>query len=127
MGDALGDLLDDLRAAVRSRLGPPADELQDAADLIIDRVCYWWPCRWMTILARQKVDADVGASALDAIAVIRSKVREDLEARWGITPGNRAALDAILDPAVVELANIWFSGAEERILFRRCCWAVRHS
>lgn len=125
-GDALADLLDDLRAAVRSKVGPVADELRGAADTIIDRVCFFWPARTMSALARQKVNEEVAGSALDAIAVIRSKVREDLEARWGITPANRAALDAILDPAVIELANIWFSGAEERILFRRCCWFVRN-
>ena len=125
VGDALADLLDDLRAAVRSRIGPPADDLRDATDLIIDRVCFFWPVRWMSILARQNVTDDVAGSALDAIAVIRSKVVEDLEARWGVTPANRAAIDAILEPAVIELANIWFSGPDERMLFRRCCWRVR--
>lgn len=125
MGDALADLLDDLRTAVRAKIGAPALELPHTTDVIVDRICYFWPCRWMSILARQRATDDVAGSALDAIAVIRSKVREDMEAKWGITPAHKAALDAILDPAVIELANIWFSGAKERILFRRCCWRVR--
>lgn len=126
MGDALMDLLDDLRAAVRSRVGRPADDLAGTTDILVDRVAFFWPVRWMSILARQKVSEDVAGAALDAIAVIRSKVLEDCEARWGVTPTNREALDRLLEPVVLEMANIWFSGPDERMLFRRCCWMVRN-
>ena len=127
MGDALADLVDDLRAAVRSRVGPPADELRHTADVIVDCCCWYWPVRWMSRLAQQRPDEEIAGAALDAIAVIRSKVREDLEARFGVTPSQAAALDRLLEPIVIELANIWFSGPEERMLFRRVAWVVRHA
>jgi len=125
VGDALAELLDDLRLAVRQKIGWPAERLPAACDTIVDSICYFWPMRWMSILARQTADDKTAGSALDAIAVIRAKVLEHLEAQWGATAANNAAIHAILSPAVVEMANIWFAGSEERILFRRCCHRAR--
>lgn len=61
-----------------------------------------------------------GMQVLDAITVIWAKVREDLEFRWGMDKNTQAALDMLVQPVVVELANVWFASAENRIAMRGC-------
>jgi hypothetical protein len=121
VGDALGIGLVDLRVEMRHRIGTVATSMPDACDEIVDTVLRWWPERTMADVARHGDHY----KALDAIPVIGAKVREDLEARWGTDTNTLQAIDALVMTVVVEMANIWFSGRENRIELRRCMTIVR--
>lgn len=124
MGDALGMLRLDLHRTVVRRLGVKTGGMAEATAEVVDTALRWWPERTMARYAA-KGDAE-GPKVLQAIDVIWAKVREDLEFRWGTSANTMAALDLLVQPVVVELANIWFSSIEERIDFRRCIWEARH-
>jgi hypothetical protein len=117
--------IEDLRAEIRSRIGPQAVELSHCCDVFVSQVCRYWPERHMATLARQMTNAGSGAGALDALAVVTAKCREDLEARWKLTGNNSAALDLLLQAVVIEMANLWFSSAEMRIALRTIIFQVR--
>ena len=122
MGDALGMLLNDLHRMINRRLHTKTVMAEATAE-VVDTVLLWWPDRTM---ARYAARGEDGPLVLDAISVIGAKVREDLEHRWGTDANTLAAIDALLMPVVVELANIWFASVEHRIDMRRCMWEVRY-
>ena len=126
MGDALGTLTHEgLRWTVREAVGPPSDILEHTCDVIVDEICRQWPERTMADLAR-KLDCDAaGGRALEAIAVITARVREQIESRWRCKASEQAALDLVLKCCVVEFANLWFSGPEARIAIRAVIGQVR--
>jgi hypothetical protein len=117
--------VEELRAEIRSRIGPQAVELEHCCDVFVSQVCRYWPERHMADLARQMTHAGSGAGALDALAVVTAKCREDLEARWRLTGNNSAALDLLLQAIVIEFANLWFSTPEMRIALRAVIFRVR--
>lgn len=118
MGDAPGMRLADLHVEIRRRLGHKAKGMASGVDEVVNTTLRFWPERAMAECAvKHKTH---GAQALDAISVIWAKVREDLEARWGMDANTAAAIDALVQPVVIELANVWFSSAESRIAFRAC-------
>jgi len=65
------------------------------------------------------------ADALGALAVIEAKVREDVEARFGVDPNTLRALDLLLPSIVMEMTSLWFHDAESRISMRRAMAAAR--
>jgi len=117
--------VEELRAEIRTRIGPQAVELEHCCDVFVSQVCRYWPERHMADLARQMKHAGSGAGALDALAVVTAKCREDLEARWKLTGNNSAALDLLLQAIVIEFANLWFSSPEMRIALRAVIFRVR--
>lgn len=129
MGDALDTplTLDGLRALVREFIGPPGEALEHTCDVIVEEICRQWPERTMADYARKLDSNAVGAKVLDAIAVITARVREQIEARWGIKPSHTAALDLVLRGCVIEFANLWFASPENRIAMRSIIAVVRHA
>lgn len=126
VGDALGTLtLEGLRATVREFIGPSGAVLEHTCDVIVEEICRQWPERTMAEYARKGDSA--GSKALDAIPVITARVREQIEARWGIKPSHTAALDLVLRGCVIEFANLWFMSAENRIAMRSIIAVVRHA
>jgi hypothetical protein len=126
VGDTLDTLtLDGLRATVRAFIGPPGEALEHTCDVIVEEVCRQWPEKTMADYAA-KLDA-VGDKVLDAIAVITARVREQIEARWGVKPSHTAALDLVLRGCVIEFCNLWFASAENRIAMRAIIAVVRHA
>jgi len=63
-------------------------------------------------------------AALEALAVISAKAREDIEARYGDTGNTGRVLDLLCNAVAVELANVWFCDVEDRIAMRRVCVRV---
>ena len=126
MGDALDTLTHEgLRYAIRSTICPPGDVLEHTCDVIVDEICRQWPERTMANYARSLASEATGMKVLDAIAVITARVREQIEARWRCRASEQAALDLMLRAAVIEFANLWFSGPEPRIAMRVVIGAVR--
>lgn len=124
MGDALGMLLTDFHKVIRRRIGINSKAWHEAVAEVVNTALTWWPERTMATYAA-KADSS-GAKVLEAISVIWAKTREDLEARWGTDRNTMEALDQLVQPVVVELANVWFSSTENRIEMRRCIWEARH-
>lgn len=118
MGDAPGMRLAEFFVLIRQRLGTNAAGLEGGVDEVVFVTLRFWPERAMGSLANKAKERD--KDVLDAVAVICAKVREYLEARWGTDTNTAAALDKLIQPVVVEMANIWFSSALARSLFRRC-------
>lgn len=125
MGGALAMHLDDLAAEIRKRIGRDAEAMPDAADEVVATVCRWWPSQTMTRLAQRGSDA--GHEALDAVAVIAAKVREDLELRYGLTATTQAALDLLVQITVVEFTNVWMASPVNRRLLRGCIAEARRN
>ena len=114
-----------LQRLIRERLGEPAEQLSHSCDVFVSEVLRYWPDREMCRIA---IDPDVNAAAgaaLRAIPVITAKCRENLESRWGMGRPTAVALDLLLEPVVVQVANIWFRGTEERILIMECVGRLR--
>jgi hypothetical protein len=128
VGDTLDTLtLEGLRATVREFIGPSGATLEHTCDVIVDEICRQWPERTMADYAR-KIDSNaVGAKVFDAIPVITARVREQIEARWGIKPSHTAALDLVLRGCVIEFCNLWFASPTNRIAMRSIIAVVRHS
>lgn len=124
VGDAPAATLAEIRQRVRDSIGKPAVDLGPACDELTDRTLYFWPERQMADYARKKESS--GPATLDAVAVISAKVREDAEARWGLSANVTNALDLLAMAVACEVANIWFSSVEERIGLRRAIAVVRH-
>jgi hypothetical protein len=112
-----------IRDHVREQIGGPAVAVQSAADELVDTALRWWPERRMAELARRGGDATT--DALDALAVISAKVREDVEHRWRMSPNTTSALDLLCLAVVTEIANLWFSSAEARIDMRAIMFTLR--
>lgn len=112
-----------IREHVREAVGGAAVAAQSAADELVDTTLRWWPERRMAELARRGTTA--GPEALDAIAVISAKVREDVEHRWRMSPNTESALDLMCMAVVAEIANLWFSSAEARIDMRAIMFTLR--
>lgn len=125
MGGALAMHLDDLAAEIRRRIGPEAEAIPEAAAEVVCTVCRWWPCQTMTGIAQRGVQA--GHEALDAIAVIAAKVREDLELRYGMDKTTTAALDLLVQITCVEFANVWFASPANRRSLRGCIAEARRN
>jgi hypothetical protein len=124
VGDAPAtNTLLDLRGEIRRRLGSQAAGISEACDELVDAVCYWWPQRYMALIARRR--ADVSEEALMAFAVIEAKIREDIEARFGVSPNTLRALDLLLPAIVLEMAALWFNDVEARMSLRRAMWLAR--
>lgn len=128
MGDALETLTHEgLRYAIREAVGPPGEVLEHTCDVIVDEICRQWPERTMADIARRLKEDKAGDQALDAIAVIIARVREQIEARWKCRASEQAALQLVLRCCVIEFANLWFSGPEARIAIRAVISQVRLS
>lgn len=128
MGDALETLTHEgLRYAIREAVGPPGEVLEHTCDVIVDEICRQWPERTMADIARRLKEDKAGDQALDAIAVIIARVREQIEARWKCRASEQAALQLVLRCCVIEFANLWFSGPEARIAMRAVISQVRLS
>lgn len=124
MGDAPAtDTLRDLRGEIRSRLGAQAAGLSEACDELVDATCVWWPSQYMSILARRS--GDVMEMTLDALGVVEAKIREDVEARFGVSANTLRALDLLLPAIVLEIAGLWFGAPENRMAIRRAIFAAR--
>lgn len=117
MGDVPGMRLAELRAEVNRRLGPVSKGMAEGVNAIVCTSLRCWPERAMTALAAK---GGRDPATLDAISVIWAKVREVLEARWGMDANTQAALDRLVQPVVVELSKVWFKSPEHRIAFRGC-------
>jgi hypothetical protein len=128
VGDTLDTLtLEGLRATVREFIGPSGATLEHTCDVIVDEICRQWPERTMADYAR-KIDSNaVGAKVFLAIPVITARVREQIEARWGIKPSHTAALDLVLRGCVIEFCNLWFASPTNRIAMRSIIAVVRHT
>jgi hypothetical protein len=63
--------------------------------------------------------------ALEALDVIEAKVREDIEARFGVSSNTLRAIDLLLSSIVLEMAGLWFQDAEARMAMRRAIFAAR--
>lgn len=128
MGDALETLTHEgLRYAIREAVGPPGEVLEHTCDVIVDEICRQWPERTMADIARRLTSHTAGDQALDAIAVIIARVREQIESRWKCRASEQAALQLVLRCCVIEFANLWFSGPEARIAMRAVISQVRLS
>jgi predicted sugar kinase len=124
VGDAPAtDTLSDLRGEIRRRLGSQAAGLAEACDELVDATCVWWPSGHMANLARRS--GSVMEPALEALDVIEAKVREDIEARFGVSSNTLRALDLLLSSIVLEMAGLWFQDAEARMAMRRAIFAAR--
>lgn len=126
MGGAPGTglTLSSIREYVREQIGGPAVAVQSAADELVDTTLRWWPERRMAEIARRGSEG-AGPDALDAIAVISAKVREDVEHRWRMSPNTTSALDLLCMAVVAEIANLWFSSADARIEMRAIMFTLR--
>lgn len=118
MGDASGMRLADLQEEIRTRLGPKFAGMHGGIEEVVRTSLRFWPERAMADYAAKQPHSQM--QALDAVSVIQAKVREDLEARWGMDANTQAALNKLVQPIVFELANIWFSSVNARIGFRAC-------
>ena len=118
MGDAPSMRLVELQQEIRRRLGADAQALAAGVDEVVATTLRFWPERVMSTYARRGLAN--GPGVLDAISVIWAKVQEDLEARWGTDATTRAALDTLVHPTVVAVANWWFSSPHARVAMRAC-------
>ena len=117
MGDVPGMRLVDLQRQIRTRMGC-TKQLASGSDEVVRTALRCWPERTMAAFAAKRHARD--PSVINAVHVIWAKVREDLEARWGVDATTTAALDLLVQPIVLELANVWFASSESRIAMRGC-------
>ena len=117
MGDVPGMRMAELQAEIRKRMGT-GKALAGGSDEVVRTALRFWPERAMASLAAKNKGRD--PKTLDAVPVIWAKVREDLEARWGMDANTAAALDLLVQPIVLELSRIWFKSPENRIAIRGC-------
>lgn len=124
MGDApAATALDQLREEIRRRLGSQAAGIPEACDELVDAACVWWPQPYMAKIARR--NAERTADVLGALDVVQAKIREDIEARFGVSANTLRALDLLLPSIVLEMAGLWFNDVEARISMRRAMWLAR--
>ena len=115
--------LDQLREEIRRRLGSQAAGIAEACDELVDAACVWWPQAYMAKIARR--NAERTADVLGALDVVQAKIREDIEARFGVSANTLRALDLLLPSIVLEMAGLWFNDVEARIAMRRAMWLAR--
>jgi hypothetical protein len=109
-----------LKAQIRRRLRDQAVGLEEACDEIVETTCRFWPLKHMAVMAsRQKWQPE--PDALNAVAVISAKSREDMEARFGMAGNTGRVLDLLCQSVAIELANVWFCDVEDRMAMRRVC------
>jgi len=87
MPDAIDVHCEQLRDAVRDRIGEHAKTFTHSVDVMVDEVMRYWPEKEFARIARTvEEDRSSGAEAIGAMAVVVAKCRENLEARWGAQP-----------------------------------------
>lgn len=124
MGDALDTLTPrQLFSLVRASIGPPDERMDHIVDVVLSEIVWVWPAATMAAIAANMKEG--GDAALDAIAVITAKTRENLEARWEFDKNHAAALDLVLRACVIESCRIWFSCPEARIGMRNVIRQMR--
>lgn len=124
MGDAPATTaLDQLRDEIRRRLGSQAAGIAEACDELVDAACVWWPQAYMARIARR--NAEKTADVFGALDVIEAKIREDIEARFGVSANTLRALDLLLPSIVLEMAGLWFNDVDARIAMRRAMSVAR--
>jgi hypothetical protein len=127
MPDAIDVHCEQLRDAVRERIGEHAKTFTHSVDVMVDEVMRYWPEKEFARIARTvEEDRSSGAEAIGAMAVVVAKCRENLEARWGAQPSHVQAIDLLIEPVVIQLANIWFSNNEARIAMREVIARLRN-
>lgn len=121
MGDAVAaPRIRELADAVLARLNEPPAWI-DAVAAVVESACRAWPIEQMTRLARHPEEPASGIGTLDALAVINAKVREDLEHRYGDKGNVAIAINKLHRLVVLEIAEIWFGGPENRVAIRSAC------
>jgi len=126
MPDAIDVHCDQLRAAVRERIGEHADTFRHSVDVMVDEAMRYWPEKEFARIARTvEENRSSGAEAIGVMAVVVAKCRENLEARWGAEPAHVHAIGLLMEPVVIQLANIWFSTNEARIAMREVIARLR--
>jgi hypothetical protein len=78
----------------------------------------------MSTLARR---AETDAQRIMAVPVLTAKVREDVEAMWGMHANVVAAYDKIGMRVVLEFAALWFESSDNRTVIRQCCREARRT
>jgi len=127
MTDAVDVQCEQLRQAVRDRIGKPAETFSNTVDVMVDEACRFWPEKeFVRIALAVEANESHGMDVLDAIGVLVAKCRENLEARWGMKPSHCQAISLLMESVVVELANVWFSNAEARIAMREVIERLRN-
>ena len=127
MPDAIDVHCEQLRDAVRERIGEHAKTFPHSVDVMVDEVMRYWPEKEFVRIARTvEEDRSSGAEAIGAMAVVVAKCRENLEARWGAQPSHVQAIGLLMEPVVIQLANIWFSNHEARIAMREVIARLRN-
>jgi len=127
MTDAVNVQCDQLRQAIRDRIGQAAETFPHTVDVMVDEACKFWPEQeFVRIAAAVEANQSHGMDVLDAIGVLVAKCRENLEARWGMQPSHCQAISLLMESVVVELANVWFSNAEARIAMREVIERLRN-
>jgi len=124
VGDALAVMLPTLRKTIRDRIGPDAVSIGAACDEFVNGVCRCWPTEYMSTLARR---AETDAQRIMAVPVLTAKVREDVEAMWGMHANVVAAYDKIGMRVVLEFAALWFESTDNRTVIRQCCREARRT
>ena len=127
MPDAVDVQCEQLRDAVRERIGEHAQTFTHSVDVMVDEAMRYWPEKEFARIARTiEEDRSTGVDAIAAIAVVCAKCRENLEARWGPQPSHIQAIGLLMEPVVIHLANIWFSNNEARIAMREVIARLRN-
>jgi hypothetical protein len=127
MPDAIDVHCEQLRDAVRERIGEHAKTFTHSVDVMVDEVMRYWPEKEFARIARTiEEEKSSGVEAIAAIAVVCAKCRENLEARWGAQPSHVQAIGLLMEPVVIQLANIWFSNHEARIAMREVIARLRN-
>lgn len=127
MLDAVDVHCEQLRDAVRERIGEHAQTFTHSVDVMVDEVMRYWPEKEFARIARTvEEDRSTGVDAIAAIAVVCAKCRENLEARWGPQPSHIQTIGLLMEPVVIHLANIWFSNNEARVAMREVIARLRN-
>lgn len=127
MPDAVDVQCEQLRDAVRDRIGEHAKTFTHSVDVMVDEAMRYWPEKEFARIARTiDEEKSKGVEAIAAIAVVCAKCRENLEARWGAQPSHVQAIGLLMEPVVIQLANIWFSNNEARVAMREVIARLRN-
>ena len=120
MGDASTTPdLDQLRAMLRENVGQKAEGMPDAANAIIDTILTWWPNAAMTQLAKRADDL-AAHDSINALDVLKAKVREDLEYHWGTHKNVSLAVDLLAEDLAMSLLEYWWEDVRNRNAVRAC-------
>lgn len=126
MGDTEASRLTQLRDAVRERIGKHAERLTHTCDVIVDEACRFWPEKeFLRIAAEVEANRSDGRDAIAVISTLVAKCRENIEARWGNQ--HTQGINLLLEPVVIQLANIWFSSPQARLAMRQVILRLRQA